>query len=104
MSERCAEPCLLTLFPDGTEVHAHAQHDAESEARAMSLGYVGVGAMTLDHDHLHTALAWLLIGRGSPTLRGVAAGIPADPALAQAEECMVLAAQRFMNLARGAGC
>lgn len=83
-------------------MHAHPQHDPESEARALALGYLGVGAMTLDHDHLHTALSWLLLHRGSPTLAGVAGIRPCPPALAAAEEAMVLAAQHFLNLARGA--
>lgn len=90
---------VVTRFPDGTEVHAHPQHGPEDEARAVALGYVGVVAMTLDHDRLHTLLSFVLTGRGSPTLRGVANGRPADPDVVDAEECLVLAAQRFINAA-----
>ncbi len=100
-----AKPCpgtawVVTRFPDGTEIHAHPQHGPEDTARARALGYPNVAAMVLDHDPLHVLLAHVLgVGR-SPTLDGLVSGRPADPELAQAEEALVLAAQRFLNMAR----
>lgn len=101
MTDACAGTAwVVTRYPDGTEVHAHPQHGPEDEARAVALGYPGVGSMTVEHDPLHTLLA-VTLGLGvSPTLWAVAHGLPVDPVLAEAEEAMVLAAQRFLNLAR----
>lgn len=92
---------VVTRYPDGTEVHAHPRHGPEDEARAVALGYVDVDEMTLDHDRLHSRLAAALGLRCSPTLWALAHGEPA-PACAGAEEALVLAAQRFLNLAREA--
>lgn len=89
---------VVTRYPDGSEVHAHPQHGEEDEARARALGYPDVGAMTFDHDRLHSLLAWALAHRASPVLRAAAAGRAVDPELAEAEEAMVLAVQRFVNL------
>lgn len=89
---------VVTRYPDGSEVHAHPQHHAEDEARAYALGYADVGAMTFDHDRLHSLLAWALAHRASPVLRAVATGTPIDAELAEAEEAMVLAVQRFVAL------
>lgn len=91
---------VVTTYVDGTTVEAHPCHDDESQARARALGYVDVYAMTLEHDALHTALArGLGVGR-SPVLDGLAHGRTVDAELAHAEECLVLAAQRYLNLAR----
>ena len=89
---------VVTRYPDGSEVHAHPQHGEEDEARARALGYPDVAAMTFDHDRLHSLLAWALVRRASPVLRAVASGEAADPELADAEEAMVLAVQRFVTL------
>ena len=92
---------VVTRFPDGSEVHAHPQHGEEDEARARALGYADVAAMTLDHDRLHTLLAQALTDGPSPVLWAQAhPGIVVDAELADAEEHLVLAAQRFVALAR----
>lgn len=92
---------VVTRYPDGTEVHAHPNHRPEDVALAAELGYGGnVDEMTLWHDPIHTRLCWALGIGHSPTLFGLAHGEPADPVVAAAEEAMVLAAQRFLNLAR----
>jgi hypothetical protein len=91
---------VVTRYPDGTEVHAHPQHGAEDEARARALGYPDVAAMTLDHDRLHTLLAQALTGGRSPVLWAQAyREVVLDAELADAEEQLVLAAQRFVALA-----
>lgn len=94
---------MVTRFPDGSEVHAHPQHGPEDEARARALGYPDVAAMTFDHDRLHSVLAWALAHRASDVLRAVAARTPVDRALAEAEEAMVLAVQRWLALVTEVG-
>lgn len=90
---------VVTRYPDGTEVHAHPNHGPEDVVRAHVLGYRGnVSAMTLEHDPLHTRLAMALGLPHSPTLWGLAHGTPVDAVLVDAEEAMVLAAQRFLQL------
>lgn len=89
---------VVTRYPDGSEVHAHPQHGPEDEARARALGYPHVGAMTFDHDRLHSLLAWALTHQASPVLRAVAGGAQAPAEVAEAEEAMVLAVQRFVAL------
>lgn len=91
---------VVTRYPDGTEVHAHPQHGPEDVARAAALGYPNVDLMTLAHDPLHSLLCFVLLCGVSPTLNGLAHGRRTDPALADAEEQLVLAAQRFLQLAR----
>lgn len=94
---------VVTRFPDGTEVHAHPQHGPEDEARARALGYPDVGAMTFDHDQLHSLLAWALAHRCSPVLAALAEGSAATGEVAEAEEAMVLAVQRFLTLVTAGG-
>lgn len=94
---------VVTIYPDGTEVHAHPQHGADDVARAASLEYPDVGAMTLDHDPFHERLARALGLPHSPTLWAVGHDTPVDSKLASAEEDAVMAVQRFMQLARKAG-
>lgn len=93
---------LRTVLPDGKSVGAVPQHDAESVARAKALGYDNVDDMTMDHDRLHALLAHAFGMRESPTLRRMADGLPPNE-VSDAEEQMVLAAQRFLNLCRRQG-
>lgn len=93
---------VRTTLPDGTEIHAHPRHGVEDVARAHSLGYAGdVWAMTRDHDRFHALLAHALDLEESPALRQSALGQESE--LAGAEEEVVLALQRFVNLCRAAG-
>lgn len=93
---------VRTTLPDGTEVRAHPNYGHEDVARARSLGYQGdVWGMTLDHDRMHAQLATALGLKESPALRATALGQASE--LTGAEEEMVLAAQRFVNLCRKAG-
>lgn len=95
---------VKTTLADGTTIHAIPGTEAEDRARAASLGY-GEGdgalwAMTRDHDRFH---AWLAYGLGlkeSPALRQTAQGQQSE--LAGAEEEVILALQRFINLCRAA--
>lgn len=92
---------VRTTLPGGAVVYAEPMHDDESVARAQALGYADVLAMTMDHDPLHSRLCAALGLPESPALRGAANGTESE--IAGAEECMVLAAQRFLNLCRRAG-
>lgn len=93
---------VRTTLPDGTPVHAVPNHTPEDVARAHALGYEGdVWAMTRDHDHFHAMLANTLGLRESPALRAAVTGQASD--LSGAEEEVVLALQRFVNLCRKAG-
>lgn len=85
-----------TMLPDGRLVHAFPNNDEESSARAASLGYSDVLAMTLEHDPLHV----LLCARPARVASAAAIAHRRVVALADAEEAMVLAAQRFLNLFR----
>ena len=88
-----------TVLPDGKVVSAVSHTGPEDVARAHSLGYKGnLWAMTRDHDRLHAALAHMLGLPESPVLR--ASGTGATSELLGAEECAVLAIQRFWNLCR----
>ncbi len=92
---------VVTRFPSGAAVEAHPQHGPEDVARAEALGYPHVGAGCLDHDPLHVVVAEVL---GTPTLlRSLAEGKPVDPELAGAEEAVVLAVQRYLNVWRAKG-
>lgn len=84
-------------------MQAHPRHGPEDEARARALGYADVADMTFDHDRLHSLLAWALIRGASPVLRAVAGGPPVPDELAEAEEAMVLAVQRFAALVAARG-
>ncbi len=89
---------VVTKYPDGVEVHAHPRHDPDDMARADALGYPNVDAMTLDHDPLHQVV--------SRVLRGEASRVPTgsvDAELAGAEEDVVLAVQRYLNVLRARG-
>lgn len=91
---------VVTKFPGGVEVHAHPQHGPDDEVRADALGYPHVGAMTLEHDPLHTVVCHVLFNEPSIVLRHLLGLVdPADEVLA-AEEQVVLAVQRYLNLVR----
>lgn len=88
-------------LPDGKKVTAVAHTGPEDVARAHALGYGGdLWAMTREHDLLHAKLAAMLGLPESPVLRS-AVSDAWDGELIGAEECAVLAIQRFWNLARG---
>lgn len=96
-----AEGFVRTRLPDGTVIHAVPGDTAEDVARAHSLGYAGdTWAMTRDHDRLHALLCHALGLEESPALRATARREESE--LAGAEECAVLAIQRFVNLCRKA--
>jgi hypothetical protein len=91
---------VYTTFHDGRILEAAPNYDAESINRARELGYSGdVLAMTRDHDPLHTRLCTCLIGQESPALLGALDGVEPGE-LEHAEEAMVLAAQKFLQLWR----
>lgn len=91
-----------TTLPDGTVIDALPNHGDEDVARAHSLGYGGdVLAMTRDHDRMHARLAHALGLKESPALRDAALARTTE--IGDAEEAMVLAAQRFLNLCRREG-
>lgn len=88
-----------TTLPDGSVVKAYPNDTPEDVARAHELGYNGdVLAMTLNHDPLHVWLAQALGLYESPALRDAAEGTTST--LGEAEECVVLALQRYLNLLR----
>jgi hypothetical protein len=92
---------VRTTLPDGTVIHAAPGDTPEDKARARSLGYEGdVWAMTRDHDRFHALLAHAFGLEESPALRATARGEQSE--LAGAEECAVLAIQRWANLCREA--
>lgn len=98
---RVMQGWIETVLPGGRVVHAHPNHGPEDIARAQALGYQGdVWGMTLDHDHMHVRLCHALGLKESPALRQATRGESSE--LAGAEEEMVLAAQRFVNLCRQA--
>lgn len=91
-----------TTLPDGALIVARPNEGAEHVARARSLGYGSdVWAMTMDHDPMHARLCHALGLRESPALRASLNDQPSE--IAGAEEEMVLAAQRFVNLCRRDG-
>jgi hypothetical protein len=93
---------VSTVLPDGATVVATPNHTPEDVERAHRLGYAGdVVAMTRDHDRFHALLAHALGLKESPALRDVANGATSE--IGCAEEDMVLAAQRFLNMCRKAG-
>ena len=95
---------VVTKYPDGTEVHAHPNHRPEDISLAVELGYGGdVQAMTLWHDPIHTRLAHALGLVHSPTLWAIAHNESPDSRVADLEEAMVLAAQKFINACEEAG-
>lgn len=91
-----------TVLPDGTTVTATPNRTVADVEMATRLGYDGdVVAMTRDHDHFHAMLAHALGLKESPALRDAANGVQSE--IGGAEEDMVLAAQRFVNLCRKVG-
>lgn len=94
----CPGAWVVTKYPDGTEVHAHPNHTDEDLARAESLGFENTEVMTLVHDHVHTAISVAVGLTRSPTLWGIAHDVPAATELADAEEALVLAFHRYVNL------
>jgi hypothetical protein len=94
---------VLTILPDSRALYAAPNYDPESVARAASLGYPDVEAMTREHDPMHSRLAYALGLKESPALSRAANGAKDVSDLTDAEECMVLAAQRFLNLCRAEG-
>ena len=93
---------VRTTLPDGSPVHAVPGESPEDMARAASLGYgegtQAVLAMTYDHDRIHALLAHAFGLPESPALRQTLQGTQSE--LAGAEEAMVLAAQRWINLCK----
>lgn len=99
---RVMQGWIETVLPGGAVVHAHPNYGPEDHERARALGYQGdVWGMTLDHDHMHVRLCHALGLKESPALRQATRGESSE--LAGAEEEMVLAAQRFVNLCRKEG-
>jgi hypothetical protein len=93
---------VRTTLPDGSPIYAVPGETAEDVARAHSLGYDGnVWAMTRDHDRIHALLAHAFGLPESPALRQTLTGVQSE--LAGAEECAVLAIQRWVNLCRKEG-
>lgn len=93
-------PCGLTrtVFADGAHVDALPQDDDAYIARAEALGYGGdTLAMSREHELLHSLIAHWLGLPESPTLRGVATGNYWPNW--HAEECAVLALQKYANAA-----
>jgi hypothetical protein len=96
---REAQAMVFVTLPDGARITAAPNHDPESIARAHELGYGGdVRAMTLDHDPLHVIVCHALGLPESPALRDAVNGVTTE--LGLAEEGVVLALQRFVNLCR----
>lgn len=91
---------IVTKLPNGTEVHAHPNHSSEDYATAEKLGYPNVDAMTLEHDPMHSIINEILFRSPSPVLIGVAGGGNPPSEVAAAEEDVVLAVQKLLNLRR----
>lgn len=94
------------ILPDNVAFTACPQKDQEYADRAIRLGY-GIYAnpihhMNMEHDAMHALLAAVLGLDVSPALHATGHGIPIDD-LTGAEEDLVLAAQRFVNLCRARG-
>lgn len=89
---------VTTTFGDDVQLVA-ANRDDQADLAA-ELGYGSVWGMNAEHDLTHTILAYRLLNTHSPTLWAVAHGEEIDPELRAAEEALVLAAQRFVNLYR----
>lgn len=89
-----------TLLPDGRVLAAHPQTDGAYLLKAVELGYHGdTAAMCREHDYLHAKLCHALGLPCSPALAAAVRGMPVDD-LTGAEEDLILAAQRFLNLYR----
>lgn len=91
---------VVTKLPNGTEVHAHPNHDPEDYEMAERLGYPNVDFMTLEHDPMHSIINEVLFRTPSPVLIGVASGKSPPSEVAAAEEEVVLAVQKLLNLRR----
>lgn len=93
---------LTFRLPDGRVLVALPHNDDPNYvARATLLGYSTALEMCQEHDLLHARLAHALGLPVSPALLAAADGGPMTEITA-AEEAMVLAAARFLNLARKA--
>jgi hypothetical protein len=95
------ERLVDTVFPDGRIAHATRDDTPENRETAVDLGYTdssaGVWRALVDHELLHSLLADWSTDRPSPVLRHCA-GAERVPYLDRiAEECGVLAMQRYMN-------
>jgi hypothetical protein len=107
LSARLRNGTLVEVLPTGSRITLPngavvdgAPHDTdEYRATAERLGY-GADALALcqDHDPLH---AWIADALGLPDSFALrcAAGLEKESELSAAEECAVLALQRFMKLA-----
>lgn len=88
-----------TILPGGAVVVATPNRTAADVEMAHRLGYEGdVLAMTRDHDRFHALLSHALGFKESQALRDAANGVESE--VGWAEEEMVLAAQRLVNLRR----
>lgn len=97
-----------TLLPCGCTLVAEVTDTEEDRARAESLGYPEPMYMHVEHDPIHLLLSLALGLKTSPALHyaqhgGVPGAETPQSELRQVEEEMVLAAQRFLNLARKQG-
>lgn len=88
-----------TTLPDGRVLPARPQPDGAYLLQAVTLGYDDTAAMCREHDYLHAKLCHALGLPESPALAAAARGQPVN-ALTGAEEDLVLAAARFLNLYR----
>jgi hypothetical protein len=85
-------------MPDGTTFNAVPEDNDSYRAMAQKLGYgTDTWAMCRDHDAMHAILADALGFPYSPALMGAAHKEPLNE-VTGAEEDMVLAAQRFLQL------
>lgn len=96
MAECSGSAWVVTKYPDGTEVHAHPQHDEDAEAYARSLGYPNVDYQTLIHDPMHHIISHILHREPSHVITGLA-----DPEVAAAQEAVVAAVERYLNILKG---
>lgn len=97
--------CRIEL-PDNSTFSAVPHETEEYFNRALALGY-GIYAnpsrqMNAEHDAMHALLASVFGLPVSPALQAAADGEPINE-LTGAEEALVLAAQRFVNLCRARG-
>ena len=94
-----------TTLPDGRVLPAQPQDTPAYRAQAQAIGYGDdMLAMCREHDYLHALLCQALGLPVSPALLGAINGAPTND-LTGAEEDLVLAAQRFLNLwRRGKPC
>lgn len=90
----------VTVLPDGMRLVARPEPTGSYLMQSMRLGYgTDTARMCREHDYLHAKLCHALGLPCSPALAAAARGLPID-ALTGAEEDLVLAAQKFLNLWR----